>query len=129
LDPEGIANQLRELVSAIHERGVFHLDLRQSQNLLLSSNSELFCVDFGAAWVPGPFGSAFLARVFASVDSNAVVKWLARFSPELLTAEEARRLLRGKFWRRLWFVSPHTDRGETAAARRRLLELEENPKN
>ena len=124
-NPQGVAGQLRNLVSAIHERGVFHLDLRQSQHLLLSESGQLSCVDFGAAWVPGILGKLFLSKVFASVDENAVVKWLARFSPELLTAAEAKRLIRGKFWRKMWFVSPHTDRGEVAAARRRLEELGE----
>lgn len=120
--PRSIATQLRNRVAAMHERGVYHLDLRQRQNLLVDEEGTLDVVDFGAALAPrGPLRWLF-GPVLGSVDRQAALKYLARFAPSELTVEEARRFLRGLFWRKLWIVSPYYDRGEAAAVRRRLAD-------
>ena len=106
----------------MHERGVYHLDLRQRQNLLVDEEGTLDVVDFGAALAPrGPLRWLF-GPVLGSVDRQAALKYLARFAPSELTVEEARRFLRGLVWRKLWIVSPYYDRGEAAAVRRRLAD-------
>ncbi len=119
-DPRGLANCLRSRIEAIHQRGVFHLDLRQRQNVLIAGPAEANLVDFGAALAPGKLGRALWGRLLAWVDHQAVLKYLARHAPQELTVVEARSLLRALRWRRLWFVSPHKDRGERAAARDRI---------
>ncbi len=120
--PRSIATQLRDRVAAMHARGVFHLDLRQRQNLLVDEDGTLNVVDFGAALAPlGPLRWIF-GPLLGSVDQQAALKYLARFAPSELTVEEAHRFLRGLFWRKLWIVSPYYDNGEAAAVRKRLTD-------
>lgn len=121
-DPRGLADCLQRRIRAIHARGVYHLDLRQRQNILVAGPADARLVDFGAAWRVGPVGRWLLAPVFRWVDEQAVLKFLARHAPEAMTPAEARALLRSLRWRRLWVFSPHTDRGERAAARKRAGE-------
>ena len=119
-DPRGLAAQLRERVRQMHARGVFHLDLRQRQNLLVSAEGRLQVIDFGAGAAPrGPL-RWLLGPALARVDRQAVLKYLARWAPAALTVEEARAYLRARFWRRLWVFSPFRDHGEGAAVRQRL---------
>lgn len=122
-DPRRWAAALRERVRAMHERHVFHLDLRQPQNLLADDARGLAVVDFGAAIAPGPLGRLLFGRLLAWVDRQAVLKYLARFAPGEMGEAEARSYLRGLFWRRLWIFSPHRNRGAEQAVRRRLQDL------
>lgn len=119
-DPRGLAAQLRAILAALHARRVYHLDLRQRQNLLVDEAGRLSCVDFGAALAPGPLGAALAGRLLAWVDRQAALKYLARYAPEQLSLAEARGVLRGLRWRRLWVFSPYRERGEGDGARRRL---------
>ncbi len=118
--PREHAEALRRAVAALHARGVFHLDLRQRQNLLVDEEGGLSLVDFGAAWAPSLPLRLLLGPVLAWVDRQAVLKYLARYAPGEMRPEEARALLRGLRWRRLWLFSPHRARGEAEAARRQL---------
>lgn len=121
LAPRRLADQLQERASALHERGVFHLDLRQRQNLLVGPGLELQVVDFGAAWAPWAPLRWLLGGLLRRVDRSAALKYLARFAPEELAPEEAEELWRGLRWRRLWIFSPYRSRGieEVLQARRR----------
>lgn len=122
-DPARWADALRGRVSEMHARAVFHLDLRQPQNLLADEEAGLSVVDFGAAMTPGPLGRFLFGRLLAWVDRQAVLKYLARFATDRMTEAEARAFLRGQFWRRLWIFTPHHDHGALAAVRRRLQDL------
>jgi hypothetical protein len=119
-DPRGLADCLRRRIDAIHQRGVFHLDLKQRQNVLVAPPDQAYLVDFGAALAPGRLGRALWGRLLAWVDGQAVWKYLARHAPAELTLEEAKALNWALRLRRLWFVSPHKDRGERAAVRERI---------
>ncbi|RMH02403.1 MAG: hypothetical protein D6702_08970 [Planctomycetota bacterium] len=119
-DPHDLAGQLRRLVDQMHAHRVFHLDLRQRRNLLVDGAGRLRCLDFGASWAPGPIGAALFGPILRRVDRSAVRKYLARYAPEELSEEEARAVLRGLVWRRLWIFSPYRERGEGEGARRRL---------
>jgi hypothetical protein len=119
-DPVGLAQCLRQRIDQVHGRGVYHLDLRQRQNILVSGPAEAHLVDFGAGLAPGPIGQLLFGRLLRWVDRQAVLKFLARHAPDELTVAEARSLLRGLRWRRLWIFSPHTDRGERTNARARI---------
>lgn len=122
-DPRRWAAALRERVEQMHARAVFHLDLRQPQNLLADEERGLSVVDFGAAMAPGPVGRALFGRLLSWVDRQAVLKYLSRFAPGEMSEREARSYLRGLFWRRLWIFTPHHNRGAEAAVRRRLQDL------
>lgn len=122
--PQHWAQALRERVGQMHGRGVFHLDLRQPQNLLIDeSTGQLGVVDFGAGHVPGALTGWFLRPLLSWVDRQAVLKYLARFAPQEMSRVEAKAYLRGQFWRRAWIFSPHRNRGAVAAVRRRLQDL------
>lgn len=131
LDGEAFARQpqlwaaaLRERVALMHGRGVYHLDLRQPQNLLIEEEvGRLGVVDFGAGHAPGPLSAWLVRPLLAWVDRQAVLKYLARFAPQEMSRSECRAYLRGQFWRRIWIFSPHRNRGAAAAVRRRLLDL------
>lgn len=122
-DPRRWAAALRERVRGMHACAVYHLDLRQPQNLLADEEHGLAVVDFGAAVAPGPVGRFLFGRFLAWVDRQAVLKYLSRFAPQEMGEAEARSYLRGLFWRRLWIFSPHQNRGAEQAVRRRLQDL------
>lgn len=118
--PRALADQLLSLASAMHARGVFHLDLRQRQNLLVDADGQMAVIDFGASWAPNPLARALFGRLLASVDRSAAWKYLARFAPEELSLAEAEELLRGLRRRKLWVVSPYKDRGVEEVLRQRI---------
>jgi len=108
--PRAIFEQLLDLTRRLHAVGVFHLDLHHRTNLLLDDEGRLHLVDFGAAVVPGPLGRAVFGRLLRDADFQAAYKYLARFSPENLTDDEARVVVRQRMLRRLWPFSPHSPR-------------------
>lgn len=118
--PRLIAARLSALTEAIHEKGVFHMDLRQRQNILLDDEGGVSFVDFGAAFSPGILGRWCWGRAMSWVDRQGVTKFLARWAPDELTLEEARGVLLAQRLRKLWFLSPHNPEGEEEAARKKL---------
>ncbi len=121
--PRAWAEALRQRVAVMHSCSVYHLDLRQPQNLLADAHHGLSVVDFGAAFAPGPIGRLLYGRLLAWVDRRAALKYLSRFAPEEMSEAEARSYLRALIWRRLWIFSPHHNRGAEQAVRRRLRDL------
>lgn len=120
LAPRRIADGLLGRIAAMHTRGVYHLDLRQRQNILLGEGLEVRILDFGAGWAPNPLARWCFSKLLGAVDRSAALKYLARFSPEELTSEEALEVLRGIRRRKLWFLSPYRGRGVEQAVRARL---------
>ena len=74
------------------------------------------------AVAPGPVLRALFGRLLRYADRQAASKYLARFTPDLLTEEEARAVLRGRALRKLWFFT-RSGRTESDGARRRLRRL------
>ncbi len=82
VDGDLLVNRLRQLLAEIHSRGVFHLDLRNRGNVLVTSDGEPVLVDFASALViqkPRPWNRwlAFLGRRF---DAYGFQKWRERFA-------------------------------------------------
>ena len=109
--PRRIADDLLQLIEKLHERKVFHLDLRQRQNILLGDGLKAQIVDFGASWAPSLLPRLLFGRLLANVDRSAALKYLARFSPEDMTYDEAKQLLSWLWLRRLWVFSPYRSHG------------------
>ncbi|MDE0585015.1 MAG: hypothetical protein OSB63_00155 [Planctomycetota bacterium] len=109
--PRRIADDLLELVEKLHQRKVFHLDLRQRQNILLGDGLKVQIVDFGASWAPSLLPRLVFGKLLANIDRSAALKYLARFAPEEMTYGEAKQLLRGLWLRRLWVFSPYRSHG------------------
>ena len=95
LAPRRIADSLLARTAVMNQRGVFHLDLRQRQNILLGQGLELSIIDFGAGWAPNPLARWIFGGLLTAVDRSAALKYLARFAPEHLTREEGEEVLRG----------------------------------
>src|SRR5699024_2460236 len=82
---------LRELIDAMHERGVAHCDLRSPSNILVDATGQPQIVDFVARMHRGrgwnlPWN--WLFRRFCGADDGALIKLKQRFARHLLTAQE-----------------------------------------
>ena len=105
-----------ELVAALHRRGVVHLDLRNTKNVLFCEGGRPYLVDFASAIrLPGwlPCRERLLGWLGAA-DRAGVLKMKERLSPELLSDAE-RRFLR-RFERVRSVLLPHS--GLVRAVRR-----------
>lgn len=105
--PDDVFGRLRDVVRAMHARGVAHLDLRQKKNILIPPDHHPVLVDFGAAVLAAP--RTALRRLFPllrNVDESALLKVKQRTFPDLLTEEDREALRRHRFWRRFWIFSP-----------------------
>lgn len=99
--PQPVAfERLEALVTAMHERGVAHCDLRSPSNILVDEDDWPYLVDFvarvrrGAAW-NRPWN--WLFEQFCRADRNALAKLKLRYAPELASAEERTRARHGRF--------------------------------
>lgn len=114
LGPE-FFTKLRDIVDAIHARGVAHCDLKKDTNVMVTASGHPLVVDFASAlpqetWFwPLRWFTRWLYGRFARDDVRAIYKLKSKLAPELLTEAEAEDLAtRGlperalRFLRRLW---------------------------
>lgn len=97
--PDEVFHRLCETVSAMHRRGVVHLDLRQKKNVVVSDGRP-YLIDFA---------NALKGRVTArlrEVDESGLLKFKKRNFPHLLTDSDRAALKSHKFMRRFWIFSP-----------------------
>ena len=95
--------QLEQLLREIHARGIVHLDLRGSGNLLMQPDARPAVIDFQAAlrigWMP-----AAMRRWFGEIDLAGVYKkWIER-DAESMGADRLAVLTRMNRWRRFWIL-------------------------
>jgi hypothetical protein len=95
--------QLEQLLQTIHARGIVHLDLRGSGNMLMQPDGRPAVIDFQAAlridWMP-----AALRRWFGEIDLAGVYKkWIER-DAESMGADRLTVLARMNRWRRFWLL-------------------------
>lgn len=87
--------RLREVVDAMHARGIAHCDLRSRGNVVLGDDGEPYIVDFAACVFRGRGLNPFIRWVFEQfvlADRHAVLLIKQRLSPELLTDEDRQQL-------------------------------------
>lgn len=94
-----VYQRLVDLVHAMHDRGVVHLDLRQRKNILIAGEQP-WLIDFANA-VKGRLTAALRA-----VDESALLKFKKRNWPHLLTDADREALKSHKFLRKFWIFSP-----------------------
>ncbi len=116
--PRRIADDLLSLIEKLHQRKVYHLDLRQRQNILLGDGLKVQIIDFGASWSPSALSRVIFSNILANVDRSAALKYLARFAPNEMTYAEAKQLLRRLWLRRVWVFSPYRSHGITETLKR-----------
>ena len=99
--------KLAGLVGRMHARGVYHLDLRKRDNILVTAAGQPCVIDFNASirLTPGSLAARCLAPILRRVDTGAVLKWKARLAPGLLSESERRRYRRESLLRRLWIFN------------------------
>ena len=88
---DGVAKheQLTEIVERLHRTGLFHLDLRGIENVMLGPDGRVFVLDLAAAIWVRPKGRC--ARLFSSwlemTDRAALLKWKIILNAGRLTDE------------------------------------------
>lgn len=105
VDPRRITSEflisLERLVDALHERGVVHLDLRGSGNILMSPQGEPVIIDFQSSmctdWMP-----AFLRKFLGDFDMSGVLKKWKTYRPEEMGDERRKELERINNIRKWW---------------------------
>jgi hypothetical protein len=126
-DPERFLAALERLLEKIHERGVVHLDLRTKTNLLVDERGLPWLIDFSSAaavrsW---PLIGSLCFAIGRFTDRSALLKYRARYAPEMLD-ESARQELRRHGRVRKLLVVPalwHAWRGRRRAKRERREKL------
>jgi tRNA A-37 threonylcarbamoyl transferase component Bud32 len=116
-----VVEALRRLLTAVHERGVAHLDMRRRDNILVGPDGSVFLIDFATAHVSreGTWRRRFLFPLFRSIDRGAFLKWKRLLTPEDLTEREQRKLRRHHLLRSVW---RYNKRGLGPSDRARLEE-------
>lgn len=94
LPSERFLARLRELVAAMHGRGISHGDIRR-QNILRGPDDTPYLIDFATAVDqagPLPALRRLAVAAFRKADLFAVAKIITSYRPEMLTEEERHRL-------------------------------------
>src|SRR5258708_27945587 len=97
--PDRVYERLVDLVRAMHERGVVHLDLRQRKNILIAGEQP-WLIDFANA-MKGKMTSRL-----RPIDESALLKFKQRNWPHLVTDADREALQSHKFLRKFWIFSP-----------------------
>jgi predicted Ser/Thr protein kinase len=103
LPPELFA-RLRNLIDAIHSRGIVHIDLRKRDNILIGPSGEVFIIDFNASFrfEPGSRRARWFLPTLRKIDHFGFLKWKAALAPAQLSEAERHAFRRMSFLRRFW---------------------------
>jgi RIO-like serine/threonine protein kinase len=93
-----------ELVAAMHDRGVYHLDLRTCNNVVFDAELRPHLIDFASAVsIPRWLIRSVVGRVLGAFDRAGILKTKRRLAPASVRADEERFLERFELWRTiLW---------------------------
>jgi len=92
--PGSFFDELNELVTRFHRRGLAHCDLKRAANILLGEDGHPYIVDWAASISETEFRFPLLRliyRRFLLDDRMAVIKLKLRHTPETVTREEMAR--------------------------------------
>jgi hypothetical protein len=100
--------QLVGIVERMHRAGLYHLDLRGIDNVMLTDDGRVFVLDLaGSFWVrPGGWADRLLGGWLEMTDRAALLKWKTILEAGEPTDEEREFLHRYRFWRSLWIFNP-----------------------
>jgi hypothetical protein len=98
---------LRDLIVAIHRRGVAHVDLRRRNNVLVDDDGNVHLIDFAGSmsFPPGSLGGRTVFPWLKRIDDSAFLKWKQRLAPDSLSEKERRRLRKMSQLRGWWFFN------------------------
>ncbi|MBN2126111.1 MAG: hypothetical protein JW821_17565 [Deltaproteobacteria bacterium] len=87
-------DDLRVLVSDIHNRGIAHCDLKRAPNVILGEDGRPYIVDWSASILQREFGfypASLIYERFVADDFNGVTKLQLRHCPEAIRSEDRKR--------------------------------------
>ncbi len=93
-----------KLVQQMHARGLAHLDLRNSGNVLISPAQQPILIDF-QSYLPLPRWFPALSRYLQKIDLSGVYKFWNRCLPGTMDAERQQLLDSVNNWRNWWIFS------------------------
>lgn len=94
---------LETVLVAMHERKVVHLDLKQKRNILVKADDTVAVIDFQSAFFMGKgLLRPLLFNMLKRRDLAGLVKFKAKYVPDLLSPSERKFYKRDQFWARLW---------------------------
>lgn len=102
--PLALFLQLEALVEEMHRRGVAHLDLRNSGNVIVRPDGRPAVIDFQSHMRLPSAPQNRLRRFMVGVDFSGVYKLWSKRLPGTLGSEREARLQQVNRWRRFWFV-------------------------
>ena len=100
---EAFFQALRELVDAVHARGIVLCDLRNIKNILLGDDGRPYLVDFCTAFSQGGRWNIIqrgLFRIFVQDDLLGIAKLKRERAPHLLSDADRQALVAGLFLER-----------------------------
>jgi RIO-like serine/threonine protein kinase len=100
---EAYFKRLEELIKAVHEKGVIHLDMRNRRNYGMDEEGMPYLVDFATS-IYTPFKGP-LWRLLCRIDWMGYLKVKAKIDLSMLSHEENRQHNLGNTLSRLWFPS------------------------
>ncbi|MFQ5768517.1 MAG: hypothetical protein ACE5ID_11130 [Acidobacteriota bacterium] len=85
---------LERAVHELHAAGIYHLDLRKRDNILVAANNSVHLLDFASAVLLRPKGPLrrWIGPLLGFFDRYAVLKWKSALCPVRMSAAEWSRL-------------------------------------
>lgn len=110
-DNAPFVRELEEIVAAMHQRGVLHLDLKHRTNIVVTKDGHPTVLDFTGSIRVNPhwFGGRLATWLLGAGDRMALRKWKRRLCPETLSPREMRRAQLERKLRRMWLPRIVTD--------------------
>lgn len=98
-----VLENLEKVINSIHARRVVHLDLKQKRNVLVQEDNRVAVVDFQSAirFRKGPL-SNLLFSWLKKRDRAGLIKFKAKYGPELLSSFERKIYSRERILAKLW---------------------------
>lgn len=93
--PDGVFPALREVLAAVHARGVAYADLAKEENVVVDESGHPWLVDFQISVAKGSWLGAFAARLM-NADRYHLARHVKRRRPDQLTDDDLRALAEGR---------------------------------
>jgi RIO-like serine/threonine protein kinase len=93
--PDSVFPALREILAAVHARGVAYADLAKEENVVVDPSGHPWLVDFQISVARGSWLGAFAARLMKA-DRYHLARHVKRRRPDQLTDDDLRALAEGK---------------------------------
>ena len=93
--PDTVFPALREVLAAVHARGVAYADLAKEENIIVDEAGRPWLVDFQISVAKGSWLGGFAARLMRA-DRYHLARHVKRRRPDQLTDDDVRALAAGK---------------------------------